>query len=158
MDTIEIREKLEEVVPVKKNIKQKPVSNGYVSVVQDVMNEAEKEKEAERQDETEEPNPSLVMVKEIVNMLRDTDDIDISTEFKRSQVLLFQQVELFADYFNIDILKKFCEGIKRKNLSIDRGLRKELVEAIKQINSPIGDLTDMGKDKFPFSMGSNLKF
>lgn len=103
-------------------------------------------------------DPALETIKEIVNILRDTKDIDTITEFKRPQVILFQQVELLGVHFNIPILNAFCRGIKEKNISIDRGSRTELLRAIERVQPSMPDIGGMGQDTdFPLSYGKNMK-
>lgn len=124
-------------------------------VVFSVVDSQEREMREEKE-EAEITNENLVMIKEVVATLVDVDKIDIKTDFKRNEIILFQQVEILADLFNIPVLKEFCLGIKMKKLSIDRGLRKELVQAIMQMPNVSSGL-DMGDSSFPFSMGKNMR-
>lgn len=142
---------------------KKPViktrSAGIVEMVDEEKLESLEEEQKEQQIYTPSIDPALETIREIVRTLKDTTDIDTSTDFKRNQVILFQQVELLAEHFHIPILSAFCLGIKKKNISIDRGSRNELLRAIERVQ-PVGGMDiGMGEENqgFPFSMGKNMK-
>jgi len=131
-----------------------------VSVVENMDNEkmAEVEKTLQDgEDNTPFVDPALQVIKEIVNILRDTEEIDTITDFKRPQVILFEQVELLGTHFKLPSLTGFCLGIKKKNISIDRGSRTELLRAIERIQPTPPEMSMGEHEGFPLSYGKNMK-
>jgi len=125
--------------------------------IQDEEQINEMSKTLQDEDFTPQIDPALQIIKEIVNILRDTKEIDTITDFKRPQVILFEQVELLGTFFKIPILNAFCLGIKKKNISIDRGSRNELLRAIERVQPTPPDL-GLGQDtNFPTSYAKNMK-
>jgi hypothetical protein len=75
----------------------------------------------------------LLFTREIIEKLTDVKDIDMKTELNDKEILLFARIEVLSGFYDIQELKDFAISIFRKKLSRKRGWRKEVLQAISQI-------------------------
>lgn len=84
-------------------------------------------------DSPEMMDKDLLFTKEIIKELTSLKDLDTRTDLTQKEILLFARLQFFAEIFGLPELKDFAVSVYRKKFSKNRGLRKEILQAIVQI-------------------------
>ena len=71
------------------------------------------------------------LVKEIFN----TNNINVKTDLTQQEIILIDCLEVYADFFNSILLKRFLQKYKELKLSHKRKSRNELVTIFRTISS-----------------------
>jgi len=71
------------------------------------------------------------LVKEIFN----TNNINVKTDLSQQEIILIDCLEVYADFFNSVLLKRFLQKYKELKLSHKRKSRGELVTIFRTISS-----------------------
>lgn len=90
----------------------------------------------------ESPEPmdkDLLMIKEMIKELTNLNELDTKTELTTREILLFARLQVYSEVFGLPVLKDFATSVYRKKLSKSRGLRKELLQAISQLQHTEGE-------------------
>jgi hypothetical protein len=90
-------------------------------------------------DDSETQDKDLLFIREAIKELTSLTNIDTRTELNAKEILLFARLEIYANRFNLPVLKDFAKSIYHKKLSKGRGLRKEILQAISQIRQTEGE-------------------
>lgn len=105
----------------------KPKDKSFIDDVVDKSRKEILENNSETQDQ------QLLFTREIIDKLTSVVDIDMKTELNDKEILLFARLEVMAKFFGLSQLSDFAVSIYRKKISRKRGWRKEVLQAISQI-------------------------
>lgn len=73
--------------------------------------------------------------KDLLNLIYDTNNINVKTDLSQDQIMAVARMELFADYYNVSILKSFSQNFKELQISKDRQGRKEGTAILSSANA-----------------------
>lgn len=74
----------------------------------------------------------------MLSLIYDTSNINVKTDLNQEQILALARLELFAEYHNIPLLKKFAQTFKELQISKDRKGRQEATQILAATQSMAG--------------------
>ena len=80
--------------------------------------------------EIKENNSDTENTKEMLALIYNKDDINVKTDLTQEQIMGVIGVELFADYYNIPILRTYTQNFKEHQISKDRKGRVEATQIL----------------------------
>ena len=80
-------------------------------------------------------SPQDEIMKEILREVFSVENIEVKTDLKDSQILAFTQAELFADAYQVPLLKTAVDRLSIRLISKNRLGRKEFTEIAKSLRS-----------------------
>jgi len=78
-------------------------------------------------------NTELMMIREIIDKMQDTDNIDLITELTDREIMLIARAKIMEQYYQIEVIGVFIEALLKLKLSRKRKSRSELVDIISKI-------------------------